>query len=173
MQMDEGLDTGPVYTRHEITVDENDDTGTLSEKLAKLAANVVECDLRKVVEGKLTPAAQDSLAVTYAPPLRHEDQWVDFTRSSDKIIGIIKGLSPKPGAFAKLRGRRLKLIQARKCDELVEGPPGTVWLSKRSICVATGDGSLELLRIQPEGKGIQNANDFVNGRGIASGDRFE
>jgi methionyl-tRNA formyltransferase len=173
MQMDEGLDTGPVYSRHEIAVEDNDDAGTLSEKLAKLAATVIERDLRHVVEGKLTPVAQDSSAVTYAPPLRHEDQWVDFTKSSHKIIGIIKGLSPKPGAFVKLRGRRLKLVQVRKCDEPVEGPPGSVTLTKRSICVATGDGSLELIRLQPEGKGVQNASDFINGRGIASGERFE
>jgi methionyl-tRNA formyltransferase len=172
MQMDEGLDTGPVYTRHELAIEATDNTGTLTDKLGTLAAHVVETDLRAVVEGRLIAVAQDPSQVTLAPPLRHEDQIIDFSLTANAILGKIRGLSPKPGAFTTLRGRRLKLLEVAVSEEPVEGHPGSVKVSKRSVWIATGHGSLELLRIQPEGKSVLCVKDWINGRGITDGDRL-
>jgi methionyl-tRNA formyltransferase len=172
MQMDEGLDTGPVYTRHELPIQADDDAGSLTVKLGQLSAEVVATDLQAVVGGQISSVPQDSARVTWAPPIKHDDQILDFTLPAAQISGKIRGLSPKPGAFTTLRGRRLKLLQVRRSDEPVSGPPGTVKLSKRSIWIATGEGSLEVLRLQPEGKGVQQPSDVINGRGISDGDHL-
>jgi methionyl-tRNA formyltransferase len=170
MRMDEGLDTGPVFTRHSLKILENDDTGSLTIRLAQLAADVVLSDLARVVDGQLQSVPQDEALTTWAPPLKHEDQSVDFAQTAIQILGKIRGLSPKPGAVTTLRGKRLKLLEGRVSAEPVNGPPGTVTLTKRSICVATGAGAVELLRLQLEGKAVQAAADLINGRAIASGD---
>lgn len=170
MQMDEGLDTGPVFSCHRISVTDEDNAGTLAERLGQLAAAVIESDLEAVVSGHMTAQTQDSELATWAPPLRHEDQVLDFSWSAAKIAGRVRGLSPKPGAFTTHRGKRLKLLSARPADEPVAGPSGTITVTKRSIWVATGDGTLEILSLQPEGKAAQKASDFINGRGVASGE---
>jgi methionyl-tRNA formyltransferase len=172
MQMDEGLDTGPVYSRHSIPIEPSDDAGTLTARLAQLGAEVIASDLQSVLDGQLKPIDQDATLVTWAPPLRHEDQVLDFSLPAKRILGKVRGLSPKPGAYTTHRGKRLKLVEVLPSAELVNGPPGTVKLSKRSIWVSTGEGTLELLRLQLEGKAVQQAPDLINGRAIADGDRL-
>ena len=172
MQMDEGLDTGPVFSRHTIGIGATDDNGSLTNRLGQLAATVIVSDLPLVMSGQLTAVPQDSEVATWAPPLKHEDQLLNFAEPAIKLAGTIQGLSPKPGAYTTHRARRLKVLQAQPCDEPVVGPPGTVKLSKHQIWVATGSGTLSLLRLQLEGKAVQNASDLVNGRAIAEGERL-
>lgn len=170
MQMDEGLDTGPVFTRHPLPISEVDNAGTLTDRLAALAARVIESDLEAVVAGRLSAEPQQDDLATWAPPLRHEDQLLDFSWSNKRLASRVRGLSPKPGAFTTHRGKRLKLLSARLTDEPVTGSPGTVTVTKRNIWVATGDGTLEVLTLQLEGKGAQAAIDSINGRAITSGE---
>jgi methionyl-tRNA formyltransferase len=170
--MDEGLDTGPVFTRHRIAISDDDDAGTLTTRLGALAAEIVSTDLEPVVSGMFVAEPQDAARVTLAPPIRHEDQNLDFTQSAQSLAWRIRGLAPKPGAHTLLRGKRLKVLAATTCEEPVNGPPGTVVATKRSVWVATGEGTLELLRAQLEGKGAQSAADLVNGRAISNGDHL-
>ncbi|MGC4070025.1 MAG: methionyl-tRNA formyltransferase [Polyangiaceae bacterium] len=170
MQMDEGLDTGPVFARRRIAIDEADDTGTLTTRLGELAARVVTEDIEAAVSGRLVAEPQDPTQVTLAPPIRHEDQNLDFNQPAQSLVWRIRGLAPKPGAYATLKGKRIKLLAAKARDESVNGPPGMVTTTKRAIWISTGQGSIELLRAQPEGKGAQNAPDLINGRVLANGD---
>lgn len=172
MQMDEGMDTGPVYSVQSIPIDGDEDAGTLTERLALLAAEVVETDLSRAVGGELRPIPQDSGLVTYAPPITHADQQLSFERSAAELLRRIRALSPSPGAVTTIREKRLKILSAREATESVSGPAGTVALLKRRILVATSDGTLELLRLQLEGKPVQAAADVVNGRGVLDGDRL-
>lgn len=172
MQMDEGLDTGPVLSRHAISIDPDEDGGSLTQRLGALAAEVLRQDLYRAVSGELKALPQDASQATLAPPIRHEDQLLDFRQSARALKCKILALAPKPGAVSQIRQRRLKLLAAKTATESTNGPPGTVSIFKRRIVVSTGDGSLELLRLQLEGKAVQAAADLVNGRSLVDGDRL-
>lgn len=172
MQMDIGLDSGPVYSRHSIALLPDDDAGTLTRRLSLLAAEVLRSDLERAVSGELSAVEQDASLVTLAPPISHEDQILHFDQSAVVLDRRIRALAPKPGAFCHLRSKRLKILGARLVAESANGPHGTVTVDKGRVFVATSAGSLELLRLQLEGRAVQSALDVVNGRGIASGDRL-
>lgn len=172
MQMDEGMDTGPVYSVQPIPIDPDEDAGTLTERLALLAAKVVETDLQRAVSGELPSIPQDPNLASYAPPITHADQQLSFEMGAPELLRRIRALSPSPGAVTVVRQKRLKILTARRSAEEVPGPAATVSISKRRILVATGEGTLELLRLQLEGKPVQAAADVVNGRGVLDGDRL-
>jgi methionyl-tRNA formyltransferase len=172
MQMDEGLDTGPVLSQHAIAIDPDEDSGALTRRLGVLAAEVLRQDLCRSVSGELCPVPQDNSKATLAPPIHHEDQSLDFRQSARALKCRILALSPKPGAVTQIHQRRLKVFAAKLAPESTNGPPGTASVFKRRIVVSTGEGSLELLRLQLEGKAVQSAADLVNGRGVVDGDRL-
>jgi methionyl-tRNA formyltransferase len=154
MQMDEGLDTGPVYSRHELELTETETAGTLAERVAALAAHVVRADLAAAVDGALTAEAQDAALATHAPLIERHHLEVDWGRSAVDIARLIRGMAPRPGAFTLLAGKVLRLHEAR----VTAGPmppaatPGTVAVLGKRALIATGEGTLELLNAQLEGK---------------------
>jgi methionyl-tRNA formyltransferase len=170
MQMDEGLDTGPVFSQHSLLLAPGETADSLARRIALLAAEVLRQDLRPAVEGALTPRPQDPASVTLAPPIRHDDQLLDFTQSAMALERRIRALFPKPGAVTAVRNRRLKILAARIADESANGPPGTATVSRGRILIATGSGTLEPTRVQLEGKAAQSAADMANGRGVVNGD---
>lgn len=173
MQMDEGLDSGPVYYQRAIAVLPTDDAGSLTERLSQVAAEVVTDALPRAVSGELSLVPQDPALVTLAPPITHLDQALRFSDSAPALQRRIRALTPRPGAVAQLGKLRLKIHAAEIASEQVAGPPGSVTLDKRRILVATGDGTLEIKRLQFEGKPPQLACDVVNGRKLADRDLLE
>ena len=164
MQMDEGLDSGPVYYQRTIAVLPTDDAGTLTDRLSLVAAEVVTDALPRAVSGALSLVPQNPALVTLAPPITHLEQALRFTDSALALQRRVRALAPKPGAVAQVGKLRLKIHAADAVSEQVAGPPGAVTLDKRRILVATGDGTLEIKRLQFEGKPPQLACDVVNGR---------
>jgi len=173
MQMDEGLDTGPVLAVRKISIDPADDAGRLSSRLAALAAEVVREDLGRAVSGELVATPQDPALATLAPPLTREHGRIDWARSRAEIANLVRGLSPKPGAHTTRQGKGIKVLCARvdPASGRVDAPPGTVVRADRGgLWVATADGVLELVRAQVEGKKVMEATDLVNGRALSLGD---
>jgi methionyl-tRNA formyltransferase len=172
MQMDEGLDTGPVYTERRIPIDGADDAGSLARKLAELAAQVVREDLPRAVDGRLLAVPQDAARATLAPPLTREHGRIDWGHSARRIADQVRGLSPRPGAWTTLGGRTLKVLSARS------GPPGqgahapgtVVRADQAGLWIATAGGTLDLLRGQLEGRKAMSAADLLNGRALRLGD---
>jgi methionyl-tRNA formyltransferase len=156
MQMDEGLDTGAVFTERKVPILPEDDGGTLAAKLAALAALVVREDLPRAANGSLTPVPQDSAGATYAPPLTREHGKIDWTSASQRIVDRIRGLAPRPGAFTTNGGRTLKLLLASVGPILAAdqaATPGTVLRADRGgLWVSTSDRALVIERAQVEGK---------------------
>ncbi|RYZ02946.1 MAG: methionyl-tRNA formyltransferase [Myxococcales bacterium] len=171
MQMDEGLDTGPVYSRHALELTETETAGTLAERMATLAAHVVRADLAAAVDGKLTAEPQDHDSATHAPLIERQHLQVDFRRSALEIARLIRGMAPRPGAFTLLGGKVLRLHEARP----TAGPmppgaaPGTVSILGKRALIATGEGQLELINAQVEGKKALMAVDLINGRVLTEG----
>lgn len=170
MQMDEGLDTGPVFTRRTLPIPERCTGGELTERLAALAVPVIEEDLpRALSAGRAEP--QDGALATLAPPVQKQDLALDFTQSAVQLERRIRAFAPAPGAFCFVGNRRLKVLEAGVVDDMTaSAEPGTVVVAQgESLWVQTGAGVLALLQAQPEGKRAMQARDLVNGRVLVQG----
>jgi len=170
MQMDEGLDTGPVMSRHAIPIGAEETAGELAVRIGELAASVIRTDLVRAVRGELHAEPQDPALATLAPPLSREDGRVDFRGSSTAIANLVRGLAPRPGAFTTLRDKTLRLGMVRPSTEALSGEPGTVHVRSGCPLVTTGSGSIEIVRATPEGKRETRGADLVNGRVLKDGD---
>jgi methionyl-tRNA formyltransferase len=172
MQMDAGMDTGAMLLQERIPIDPKDTAGTLTEKLSKQGAKMIVAALPVIAAGTLTPTAQDSSQATLAPLLKKEDGRIDWERGAQEIHNRVRGMSPWPGAFSFLDNKIVKLIETAFADG--NAVPGRL-LEKNgnALFAGTGNGLLQLVTIQPEGKKPMPAAEFLRGhRGIV-GKKFE
>lgn len=173
MQMDEGCDTGPVFSRHAIAIGSDETAGELSERLATLAASVVREHLRRAVAGELPAEPQDDAAATHAPMLQKSDGLLSFEMPARVVHDHARGMNPWPGAFTFLEGKRFKFL-ATRLGERAEGAPGTVLrIDQGAAQVACGEGTIELLVGQIEGKKALDAAQLAAGRTLRPGMRFQ
>jgi methionyl-tRNA formyltransferase len=171
MQMDEGLDTGPVFCRRSVPIGRRETAGELAERLAQLAALVVREDLPRAVAGELQAVAQSDADATLAPPIGREHTRLDWTMSAERLSNLVRGMAPRPGAHTVLRGKSLRVLEAWPVDITLDATPGTVRvLGGTRLAVRAGSGWLELIRAQVEGKKPLDARELVNGRALKDGD---
>lgn len=171
MQMDEALDTGPVFSRRAIGIGPEETAGELAERIAELAAVVVREDLPRAVSGELVAVPQDDALASHAPLIAREHTRIDWSRSARELVDLVRGMAPRPGAHTRVRDKHLRVTAARVSGQSLSGPAGTVGLGiGRELLVATGSGSLEILRAQLEGKKELAAADLLNGRALGPGD---
>jgi methionyl-tRNA formyltransferase len=174
MQMDEGMDTGPVYSIHRIEIGEDATADELGVELGALAGRVVRQDLARAIDGHLPPLAQDHASATHAPLLKKEDGRIAFDRPARAVHDHVRGMTSWPGAFTTVEGKLLKVLATKIGSEesAAEGspPPGTVVAAdKNGIVVACGGGSIQLLRAQAEGRKALAAAELTAGRTIRAG----
>jgi methionyl-tRNA formyltransferase len=165
MQMEEGLDTGPVLLRAATPIGPTDTTGDLHDRLAALGAALIVDALARLAD--LRPEPQPEEGVTYAAKIDKAEAAVDWTRPAPEIDRQIRGLSPFPGAWTTHEGRRLKLLRSRLADG--QGAPGEVL---RGLTIACGAGAADILEVQAEGRARQDAASFLRGTPIAPGTRL-
>lgn len=171
MQMDEGLDTGPVYVERAMAIGPEATADDLAKDLGSLAARVVKNDLRAAVDGRLHARPQDESLATLAPILEKKDGRIDWSRPAQSVHDHVRGMTSWPGAFTAHRGKALKILSTRIANVEIAGAPGTVVRAdKGGILVACATGSVMLLRAQLEGKKPLGAAELVSGRSIAVGD---
>lgn len=164
MQMDEGLDTGDVLLQRALPISPTDTAETLSPRLAALGGEALVEALSLLAAGQLTPVRQDASEVTLAPILTKEDGKVDWSRPARAIAARLRGFTPWPGAWTTLDGRTVKLLEVEVADGAGGAPGAAVKLAGRGLAVACGEGTTLLVkRLQPEGKGAQDALSFLNG----------
>jgi methionyl-tRNA formyltransferase len=172
MQMDAGLDTGAVLARRKIGIAPDDDAGTLHDKLASLGAELMVATLAQLGAGELRPVPQSDAGVTYAGKITRADTVLDWSRPALELERIIRAFRPAPGAAALLRGESLKIWKARIMKE--QGVPGAVLRAdESSMLVACGHDALEIAELQRPGARRMSAADFLRGRPVAVGSRFE
>jgi methionyl-tRNA formyltransferase len=166
MQMEAGLDTGPVLLCRETAIGPEETTGALHDRLSKMgAAAIVEALAR--LDG-LTAEPQPEAGVCYAAKIDKAEARVDWTAPAPHINNQVLGLSPFPGAWTMVAGKRLKLLQSRLAEG--QGAPGEVLAG---LTVACGQGAVEITRVQPEGKGAMDVKDWLLGARIAPGTVLE
>jgi methionyl-tRNA formyltransferase len=174
MQMDEGLDTGPVFTVRRLSIGDDEDAGELALRLGALAADMVGEEVPKVVRGELEATAQDHAAATAAPPLEKEQGRIDWQKSPAEVHNHVRGMTPWPSAFTTSGGKLLKVLATRRSSLQSGGePPGTILTADAGgALVACGAGVLELVRAQLEGRKPLDARELVAGRTLTRGARL-
>ncbi len=174
MLMDEGLDTGDMILCRKVEIGENDDFGTVHDKLAAAGAEAILETVALAKRGELPHEKQDNDAATYAAKIEKEDRVIDFSASAEEVHNKIRGLSPAPRAFTYLPdGKLLQITASRVADEgFGNGEvPGTVLAEdKAGFYVGCGKGAILVTEVIPEGKGKMAASDFVRGRKVSVGD---
>lgn len=170
MQLDAGMDTGPILHQIPDHVDPDVTGGELSEHLAELGAQALIETLSLLEQGALRPVPQDEALATSAPKLTREIARIDWSRDAATIARLIRGLDPRPGAWTELDGAEVKLYNARATDGL--GTPGEVLATDGRLLIATGTGALEVFDVQPAGKARMTADDWLRGARLPPGRRF-
>ena len=162
MQMEAGLDTGPMLATVRTPV-EDKTTGELTEELAELGAQLMVGTLIDLEA--LQPVEQDDDAATYAKKIDKAEARIDFTQTAAEVVRQVQGLSPFPGAWCALEGARVKLLRAEVAEG--SGKPGEV-LDER-LAIACSDGALRPLELQKAGKPRMDLETFLRGNRIAKG----
>ena len=169
MQLDEGMDTGPVLFEKRLAIDPAWTSGDLFEHLKGVAPATMLEALALIAEGRAEPKPQDHALATHARMLEKKDGAIDFTRPAREVASRILGVDPWPGAQATLRGQVIKLFRARAIDG--RGTPGTVLaIDGDGAVIACGDGAVRVSELQLPGKKRMPAQQLVNGRALAVGD---
>ncbi len=161
MQMDEGLDTGPVLLREATRIGTTETTSDLHDRLSAMGAALVLQALARLTN--LQPVSQPADGVTYAHKIEKAEARVDWSRPATEIDRQIRGLSPFPGAWTEVAGERLKLLRSRLATG--SAPPGTI-LS--GLTIACGKGAVEITDAQREGKRPMGADDLLKGWALPS-----
>ncbi len=164
MQMDEGIDTGPILAQRAIPITQDDTTGTLTMKLARLAADLLSDELARILADKIVPQPQDESRATLTKTIRKEDGLIAWTQPAIEIARRVRAFNPWPSAFTFWNGAQLKILRADPSAEKMDAEPGRVMKVQEQIGVATGDGALILREVQLAGKRAIGIQDFVRGQ---------
>ena len=156
MQMEAGLDTGPVKLREALPIGPEETTAELHDRLSALGARLILAALDRLPS--LTPEPQPEAGVTYAAKIDKAEARVDFTKPAMEVDRLIRGLSPFPGAWVDIRGERVKLLRSRLASGAAA--PGTVL---GGFTIACGTGAVEVLEAQREGKRPMPAAEVLKG----------
>lgn len=161
MLMDKGLDTGPILTQHELTVDPHDTHETLDVKLARLGATAIVETIPRFVSGDCVPQSQDESKATTCSQFSRDDGRVDWNKSNADIYNMYRAFTPWPGIWTTHKGKRIKLLSVSPSQKKLAA--GQVHIENDTIHVGCGMGSLNILELQLEGKKKVSASDFVRG----------
>lgn len=164
MRLDEGLDTGDIILQREMPILPEDTAVTLAPKLASLGADLLLETLHGIEQGKVVPVPQDHSRATLAPILDREDGLIDFNRAAAEIHNRLRGFQPWPGAYTSFRGKNLKIVAARPAQLTASLSPGELEVTGDRLLVGCCSGTaLELIQVQPEGKRVITAREFISG----------
>ncbi|MEL7514294.1 MAG: methionyl-tRNA formyltransferase [Pseudomonadota bacterium] len=166
MQMEAGLDTGPVLLREATPIGPAETTADLHDRLSKMGARLVVEALEKIET--VTPEPQPEVGVTYAQKIDKGEAQIDWSKPADEVDRLIRGLSPFPGAWFEQDGARVKALGSVIGDGA--GNPGTVVSDQLDI--ACGTGAVRLTRLQRAGKGAQDAQEFLRGFPLPPGTKL-
>ena len=173
MYMAEGLDTGDMLLKAECEIAENDNFEVIHDRLGLLGAQLLRQTVDGLEKGEITPIPQDHNKATHTSKILKEDCEIDFSKDCDTVHNLIRGLSPIPLAFTHMPdGKLLKIVESEICERESENQEigKAISLENGKIRVLCGKGSINILKVLPEGKGRMSAADFIRGRKINEGE---
>lgn len=161
MQMEAGLDKGPVYARSRLEIGVRETAGELHDRLAVLGGQLLVKHLDDISSGVLTPGPQDDSCATYAAKIRADDARLDWNLSAAELQRVVYAYNPVPGAWTTMGGERLKCWRAEASAEQGPVPGGIISSSAAGVVVACGEGSLCVTELQRPGKTTVKAAEFL------------
>jgi methionyl-tRNA formyltransferase len=167
MQMDAGLDTGPVLRQSKLDIADDDDAGTLHDRLAELGAELIVDALSDVASGSARAMPQPQVGVTYARKIDKQETQLDWTRPAVELHRAVRAFRPTPGASTRFDGQPIKIWRSRVVDKCLA--PGAV---SEKLVVGCGEGALEILELQRAGGTRLAAADFLRGHPLGPGARL-
>ena len=175
MRMDEGLDTGDMLLTEEVTLDPEETGGSLFDKLSQVGAQLLLKTLDALENAAVTPQKQPAESTTaYAAMLNKKMGEIDWSQSAVQIERLVRGLNPWPSAYTHLAGKTLKIWKAavRPSREQKKEPGSVILEDKKHFGIQTGDGVLEILELQLEGKMRMTADAFLRGYQLENGTKL-
>lgn len=175
MYMSEQMDAGDIIAQATIAIEEDDDAGSLFDKLSLLARDLLLSQLGDLFNQTNQRIAQDETQVSYAPMIKKEQEQIDWTENARLIHGKVRALSPSPGAYTYLDNERFKIWRTSLSPVITKGTPGEIIkVTDDELIVACGDQtSLALEEVQPAGKRRMPVNQYLNGQRVEEGGQFE
>jgi methionyl-tRNA formyltransferase len=170
MLMDEGLDTGDILLQEETEITGDDNTETLSKRLAEIGASLLIKTIKGIKNGFINPIPQIGTP-SYAPPLKKEDGRLDWSKAATKIFNFVRGMYPWPCAYCYLNKERIKIIKVKVLEG--SGMPHRIEKAGDDLIVGTGEGLISIIDLQPEGKRLMSAKAFLQGRRLKEGTFFD
>ena len=168
MYMASKMDAGNIIVQRSIPILDTDDNGSMFEKLSILGRDLL-LEVLPSIFAKTNPSIpQDESKVTYAFNITHEQQFINWNKSSREIINLIRGLSPNPTALTSINGTIIKIFKAKEVNVDLTGKPGEVIKLNKELLIATSDGAISILELQQAGKNKMDAKSFLNGQKILS-----
>jgi methionyl-tRNA formyltransferase len=172
MLMDAGMDTGPVLAQRRESISPNDTTGTLSERLANIGADLLGETLPRWLAGEIEPQAQDDSQASVTRLTRKEDGGIDWSLPADGISRRVRAYNPWPGARTTLDGEQITIWRAEPRDGASGKPPGAIVAGGDTIAVQTGEGLLTIHELQRAGRRSLPAAEFLRGAPDLIGKHF-
>jgi methionyl-tRNA formyltransferase len=173
MRIDAGLDTGDILLQREIPIQPDDTAESLSSKLAGIGAGLMVETVRGLERGEIHSAPQDHARATLAPILKREDGRIDFERTATEVWNRLRGFQPWPGAYTSYRGRNLQVRKAQPVEPARRLLAGEISVEGNRLLTGCGLGTtIEIFELQPEGKRVMSAREFISGYRPQSGDEL-
>lgn len=163
-QLEAGLDTGPILASEAVAIGALETAGHLLARLAGLGATVLASTVDALAAGTASPSPQQGEA-TLAPKLTLADGRLDWTEPAGRVFARLRGCTPEPGAWTTVGGRRLKILDAVPARDAPAIAHGEVLTAAGRVVAGCGTGALELVRVQPEGRGAMPADAWLRGAG--------
>lgn len=174
MYMNEKMDEGDIIIQQSIEILPEDNAGTLFEKLADIGKNVIGEYAVLLKNGKPCGTPQNAALATYCKKINKEQGNIDWTLDSYTILNTIRAMTPAPGAYSFLNGKRIKILSVCISDGNFDEKPGKIICKgKNTLTVVCGKGALNIIMLQPEGKSVQHIKDFLNGYKLTAETEFE
>jgi methionyl-tRNA formyltransferase len=157
------IDTGQILLQRELPILDEDDTGSVHDRMMIVGAGLVVASADLIATDKYQLYDQDESKATHAPKIHHEDGHIQWESTSLNIYNLIRGMSPHPGAWTLLDGIECKIWKSTLYSSELLQKPGRMRVNGKSLVVQATDGEVEILELQMAGKKRMNARDFING----------